>query len=249
MAPVRPLAAGTSTLPTTARPGPAAGPRRLDVLEVGDSLGIDLGWGLSARLGAEGVAFQGLAVGDSGLDEPWFYNWAAHLASDLARYRPSVVVVFLGANDTQNLYVNGLFDSFGSPRWARVYGQRVANLMEEVTATGARLLWVGVPAMAQAALSTRVELLNRLYRAEARRHRNVRFMSASALDGRAGNYEAAKPGAGGTEVVLRDPDGIHLTWDGAGLLAQAVVARLRALGWLRIGGSQPAATGRPGGGN
>jgi hypothetical protein len=222
---------------------PAAGRRRLDVLDLGDSLGIDLGWGLAVRLRAKSISFQGLAVGDSGLDEPWFYNWPAHLAADLARYRPSVVVVFLGANDTQNLYVNGRFDLFGSPEWARVYGQRVARLMEEVTATGARLLWVGVPAMADTAFSTRVAQLNRVYRLEAAQHREVCFIPARALNGPAGKYEAAKRGTGGTEVVLRDPDGVHLTWAGADVLAGAVVARLEALHWLASGASRPAPTG------
>jgi hypothetical protein len=203
------------------------------VLDIGDSLAIDLGWGLQGDLAASGARFVGAAVGDTGLAEPWYYNWPAHLAVDLARYHPRVVVVLLGANDAESYYTHNTFAKFGTPAWARVYAKRVSALMTEATTAGAKVLWVGMPVMSDPAFSAEMAKLNEVYKAEAAAHRAVSYLSAWAvLSGPSQRYEEAAPGPGGTTLVLRGPDGIHLATGGADLLAKAVAARLKRLGWL-----------------
>jgi hypothetical protein len=204
------------------------------VLEVGDSLGIDLGWGLSDELAASKHEFIGAAVGDTGLAEPWYYNWPAQLDSELHAYRPAIVIVFLGANDVESYYVDNRFLSFGSPAWARYYGLRVATMMDECAAAGAWLLWVGMPPMEDPSFSNDMAVLNAVYKFEATAHgRDVRYMSSwGALGGRDGQYEGAVPGPNGQQVVLRAPDGTHITRAGGDLLAKAVVGELARLKWL-----------------
>src|ERR1700722_2945626 len=81
-------------LPTTVTP--------LRVLEIGDSLGIDLGDQLEAQLDATGLVRTSVAsVGDSGLTNVTYLDWPTHLASLLADDHPQLVVVFIGANDDQ----------------------------------------------------------------------------------------------------------------------------------------------------
>jgi hypothetical protein len=204
------------------------------VLEVGDSLGIDLGWGLQNELARTGPGFVGEAVGDTGLAETWYYNWQFHLASEVRQYHPAVVVVFLGANDVENLYVAGRLDEFGSRAWALAYGQRVAGLIDVATGAGARVLWVGMPPMADPNFSADMTALNAVYAKVAGEHAPgaAYFPAAAALGGPGGAYEQTAPAGGGQGSEVRDPDGVHITWAGAQVLAKAVVTDLRKRGWL-----------------
>ncbi|HYA44446.1 MAG TPA: DUF459 domain-containing protein [Acidimicrobiales bacterium] len=224
----------TATTADTSRGRVSTTKSRGVVLEIGDSLGIDLSWGLSADLAQAGDSFVNETVGDTGLAEPGYFNWPAHLAADLARYHPDVVIVFLGANDVESYYTGGAFEQFGTAAWASVYGERVAEIMESATAAGARVLWVGVPVMSRPTFSNEIARINTVFQAQAAAHPGVvYFPSWGVLAGPERQYEAWAPTPQGGTVVLRDPDGIHLTAGGAGVLAGAVLARLRSLGWLR----------------
>jgi hypothetical protein len=231
---------GISPDPARKRAQPVKGP----ILEVGDSLGIDLGWGLQTELAGRGHTFLGEAVGDTGLAEPSYYDWPAHLASYLAEYHPGLVVVFLGANDVENLYAGGQFDPFGGKGWRQAYGSRVASMMDEATAAGAKVLWVGMPPMAQPDFSADMATLNALYRAEAARHTPaVKFFASwTVLGNGRGQYEQGPPGADGEDSPWRTQDGVHITTQGADHLARAVVAYLKEVGWLP--GARPSAHGR-----
>lgn len=232
----------TSTA-TRAAQAPIAGP----VLEVGDSLGIDLGWGLAEALAGSGHRFVGQSVGDTGLAEPWYFNWPAHLAVELTEYHPGLVIVFLGANDVESLYVGGRFDPFGSRAWAAAYGARVAEMMDEASAARARLLWVGMPPMGTAAFSSQMATLNWVYQSEAAKHGPdvAYFASWTVLGTVQGQYQQGPVGA--PAQPWREPDGIHITVQGAGVLADAVVRELSQKGWLpKPSKTRPSAGGHNG---
>ena len=210
---------------------PPLGPVKGAVLEVGDSLGIDLGWGLQAELTGTGHEFLGEAAGDTGLAEPWYYDWPQHLESSLAQYHPGLVIVFLGANDVESLYQGGVFEPFGSPGWAAAYGQRVAAMIDEATTAEARVLWVGMPPMGSSSFSADMATLNAVYRAKAAQGGpDVAYFSSWTVLGTAqGQYEQGPPGPGSP---WRAPDGVHITTQGADVLAAAVMANLRQRKWL-----------------
>jgi uncharacterized protein len=217
-----------------------AGPGRVlpitgPVLEVGDSLGIDLGWGLQTELAGSGHELLGEAVGDTGLAETWYYNWPAHLATYLAEFHPGLLIVFLGANDVENLYVGGVYDPFGSRGWVAAYGARVATMMEEATAAKARVLWVGMPPMGDPSFSSDMATLNAVYQAQVAHHGPdvAYFASWTVLGTAQGQYLQGPPGPDGQDNPWRDPDGVHITSQGADVLAAAVVAHLRTKGWLQ----------------
>jgi hypothetical protein len=196
-------------------------------------LGIDLGWGLQAALAGSHTQLIADAVGDTGLAEPWYYNWPAQLVTDLATWHPAVVVVFLGANDVQNFYVGNQLDVFGSPSWARTYGGRVAEVMDEAVAAGARVLWLGMPVMADQSFSQDMAVLNSVYAKQAAAHRpHVAYFSTwPVLSGPGGTYREWATGPGGAHVELRDPDGVHIATGGADVLGRAVVAQMAKMGW------------------
>jgi hypothetical protein len=204
-------------LPTAAVP--------LRVLEIGDSLGIDLGDQLRSFLGTTGRAEVTVAsVGDSGLSNVSFYDWPLHLALLLTTDRPQVVVVFLGTNDDQGLDVDGAAAEPGTPAWAAGYTQRVDDVLEEATRAGVRVVWVGVPPMENFDLNEAMERENAIFQGQTESFPGTLYVPSAAVLGNAsGSYEPSGVDGSGGEVALRTPDGVHLTPDGAGVLAQAVI--------------------------
>ena len=190
--------------PTTASP--------LRVLEIGDSLGIDLGDQLESQLDRSGLARTIMAsVGDSGLANVSFYNWPARLSALLASDHPQVVVVFMGANDDQGLYVGAAPAAPGSPAWTSAYAQRVGEVVREATTAGARVVWVGMPPMANPDLEAAMQRENAIYQRQTQGVAGALYVASAPV----------LPNA--ADLSLRTPDGVHLTPTGAALLARAVI--------------------------
>ncbi len=212
-------------------PPPIAGPSAahpITVLEMGDSLGEDLGFGLADVITNPYVHVLQKAVGDTGLARPDYYNWPAELSVLLAQYHPQIVIVFLGGNDAQSFFQNGRIFSFGTPSWKAAYATRVGTVMKEATAAGAHVLWVGMPIMASGTLSSDMRTLNSIFRSQAAIHPGVTYMSSWKLfTNTSGAYSAYLPDASGNEVLARNPDGVHLYQAGDDRLARASVGEAK----------------------
>ena len=198
----------------------------LRLLVVGDSLGIDFGQPLVNDLAATDVVSAVLDGHiDTGLSRPDYFDWQSELQRDLTQYQPQAVVVFIGANDPQNFMDGSTSLSYGTPAWNAAYAKRVGTFMAAATGAGARVLWIGMPPMADPGLNAKMENLNSIDQAQATAHPGVTyFASWSVLANTQGQYTAFLPDASGNEVQVRDPDGTHLTQPGAQRLSQAAIA-------------------------
>jgi hypothetical protein len=219
------------TPPTTTPSGPpvptAANPLR--VLMVGDSLGIDLGDTLVNDLANTGVVQATLdATESTGLTRPDYYNWPAELQNDLAKYNPQLVVVMIGANDPQDF--PGPPDvPYGTGQWDATYAQRVKAFMAEGTSDGARVVWVGMPPMADPGRSAAMAHLDDLDQQAASATANVTFLSSwTVLGTPQGAYTPYVTNGAGQEIHVREPDGTHIAPGGAELLSQSVIAVMRS---------------------
>ena len=224
--------AGTTTTTTAVVAGdglpPLAEPtaaQPLTILEIGDSLGQDLGFGLQDELGSDPfVKVVQDAVGDTGLSRPDYYDWPAHLAAELQQDDPQALIVFVGGNDGQSFNVNGEAAQPFTPLWTSTYTARVATIMNEATSAGARVLWVGMPVMQNPVLAHTMQQLNAIYQAQSALHKGVTyFPSWSVFTNAAGQYTQDIAGPDGEELVLRDPDGVHIAGAGYDRLAQALI--------------------------
>jgi hypothetical protein len=230
-APTSPSISGPSpTTPVTAPDGlaPLAAPTQsapLRLLVVGDSLGIDFGQPFVNDLAATDVVSAVLDGHiDTGLSRPDYFNWPTELQHDITQYQPEAVVVFIGANDPQSFMDGSTSLTYGTPAWNAAYGRRVGAFMAEAADSGARVLWVGMPPMADAGLNGEMENLNDIAQSQAAMHKGVTyFASWSVLGNAQGHYTAFLPDASGNEVQVREPDGTHIAEPGAQLLSQAAI--------------------------
>ena len=210
---------------------PPSAKHPLRILVVGDSVAGDLGYGLARVLSDRHyISVKVDARTSTGLARDDYFNWPYQLALDIRSYRPTVVVVLFGGNDTQGFIVGGHGVLYGTSEWHTRYSRRVAFVMNEVTKSKRQVVWVGMPIVRSSGLSNGYRGLDRIYRAEARRRRGVMYVDSWKLftDHR-GRYSPYLHGPGGDLVLMREGDGIHLTFAGGDRIGTAVFISMRRL--------------------
>lgn len=214
--------ASTTSVPSAASP--------FRVLMVGDSLGEDLGFQLEDDWTTNGTVTVDMeAQGDTGLVNQGYYNWPAEVASFVAADHPQLVVAMFAANDVQSMELNGSAAPFNSSAWVAAYTQRVSQIVTESTAAGAKVVWVGEPAMEEANLNAGVQAIDSLDAGIIAPLPNAIYVDPNPVLSPGGQFASTAPGSSAGSSETRTGDGVHLTSTGAGLLAaaaaQAVVAR------------------------
>ena len=197
----------------------------LRILEIGDSLGIDLGWQLQNDLDPTHIVQVTMdSMGDSGLSRPDYYNWPANFADDLAQIHPQIAVIFLGANDAQGFDVDGEAVEYGTTQWLTIYAQRVDLMLTEADDSATRVVWVGMPPMdAGPTYSAETQQIDQIYQTEVSKYPGSLYLSTDNVLGTDGGQFLSTGVVDGSLQELRTPDGIHLTPAGAELVSEAVV--------------------------
>jgi hypothetical protein len=202
------------------------------MLVVGDSLGIDLGWGFTPSLDLrEHLVVTDDAVGSSGLVRSDFFDWSAHLRSDIAETRPDVVETLFGTNDEQAIRTSKSLVEPGTLAWNRAYSARVRQIASIVHRAGATLVWVGLPRMGPQSDLDRVFMahLDVLDRNVVAKLRRAIFVNAWAVfTTPSGAYTPYVELAPHVWVDGHQPDGTHLTPAGANAIDTIAVEALRA---------------------
>lgn len=193
----------------------------------GDSMAEVFGRSLADTSGATGVVDPVVHYEmASGLTRPDYYDWPAALADDVAEHDPEVVVVVLGANDGQGIVLDDgtPVQQVSDPQWVAEYRRRVGGLMDDLRDEGRSVVWVGQPPMRDADYGARLAVVNQAFSAEAADRPWVTYVDpAPVLGGPDGAFVETLPGDDGAPVTVRREDGIHLTPEGAELLAAHVL--------------------------
>jgi uncharacterized protein len=226
----------TTTLPVEA---PLVEPTRshpLTILQIGDSIGEDLGYGLASTIGNDSrVRLVQGSVGDTGLTNIAYFNWPGTLYHQLHQFHPKVVVVMLGANDWQGMLISGAPYQAGTPKWIEQYTARVSEMMNEATSFGAKVLWIGLPIMQSSSFSHDMEVLNSIFKKEAQLHPGVTFAPTWKLFSTHSGHFSEYLQVDGSLVEVRDADGIHIAPPGGtNLLGSYVVEKMDSVWHVRI---------------
>lgn len=220
--------------PPLRQPTPA---HPLVMLDIGDSIGEDLGFGLGDLFANDPyVRVIQKGVVDTGLARPSYYNWPAALNAEIAKFHPGAVVMMLGANDDSALELpNGGSVPLGTLSWVRLYRHRVSLLMNEATASGAHVIWVGLPPVQNSAVNPGfAALVNSIVQSEASTHSGVTFVSSwSLLSGPHGKFVQYKSVDGSVQQI-RYSDGVHLAPVGWDLLASYLLSPMERVWHLDL---------------
>lgn len=222
-------ATGTKPGQATPRPPPTQPPPEVwvatratpvRVWTGGDSLGGELGFGLAPILEKARVFQPVLYYKESSGICRWdFFDWGRKMTSIMRSARPDAVAIMMGTNDTQSIWDNGAWTSYGKPAWTTKYEARVGDMMQTMLDGGARrVYWVGMPIMGESWRNSRMKFINKLFARQAAAHPGVQYIDIWPLFTNAdGTYDAQ----------WRGGDGVHFTVAGQQRLAKAVFAAIK----------------------
>lgn len=198
-----------TVLPQIALPPPKDADA-MTVVVLGDEFADQMNEGLVDLFdGDRTIQSFGVPVPGSGLTGSAPHDWVVEAPRSLAQY-PSVdaVVVALGYSDARPLDDAGQTYAFGTTDWRQFYRNRVTNFALTLIGEGHRVIFVGLPPMADAQSNDEVRLINQMIE-EAIAPTRARFVGV--YDGFAdveGNYARAGPDLAGQVVNLRNSDGV-----------------------------------------
>lgn len=197
------------------------------VAVVGDSLAVGVGMTMEQRLKkTEGYGCLPMGKVSTGLISKK-YDWDKALTDLLAKRPISAVVVVLGGNDANNS-IGG--KAAGTAEWNAAYAAKAERFLRIAEGAHVKVMWVGLPAMKEAAYSKRVEAVNAAAKMACTKVSGCSYMEASDIfTDASGNYVQAKD-IGGKTVSLRAKDGVHMTMTGYDLLCRRVIDKLELTG-------------------
>ncbi len=217
--------ATTTTQPPTPslRTVTAADPLRVYV--AGDSQAEYLGYGLINLSEPEGQAMEvtlDFRI-STGLARPDYFNWPAELAAVIEADDPEAVMLFMGANDHQDMNTDDGAVGRGSAEWQIEYARRVAITMDLLEADHRLVFWVAQPPMRDASLNEGIVLVNSIAEAAAAERPWVVWVDAFGQFGGLAGFDTYLPDVNGSDVKVRAGDGVHLTTEGAEWLAADIL--------------------------
>lgn len=177
----------------------------LRVVLAGDSVMLDnLEFGFVAALNEGGEALA---------SQVWLLSLTRDVSSRLQLKRtmraqdPDLLVVAQGVWE-----LDAVEDDMHDPGWREHYEQDVVRpFVDRVTADGAEVLWIGIPAWNNPPGATDLATLQDVYREVAADDDRVAFLDAADyVDDPSGAFTYQLPGPDGTPEPVRNRDGLHL---------------------------------------
>lgn len=199
------------------------------VLLVGDSMMQGLGPHIVSSLSRNnGIDTIDLSRHSTGLAYPHYFNWPDTILQQLQTQQYKVLMIFIGANDTWDIVINGRYTSFGNPKWIEVYSERVEKIILTAKEYHVRLIWFGAPPMGREKMADRVPVLNQIFESTAEKYPGVaRYVPTADVissDGKTFTKFIELPERG--KVLVRSDDGVHFTANGQRLLAKLALSQL-----------------------
>jgi len=184
----------------------------------GDSLGGELGLSLGPILKETG-AYKPTSFykESSGICRYDFFDWGEKIKTASRSIRPDAAVLMMGTNDTQSVWVDGKWISYGKTAWKDAYEERVGSLIDTLLEGGARrVYWVGMPIMGESWRNSRMKLINRIFEKQSALRPGAEYVDIWGLFSDDGEYAPS----------WRLGDGVHLTLAGQKRLAEYVFAAI-----------------------
>jgi hypothetical protein len=225
------VAAPTTTTTTTTTTVPIRRTVDVDtplrVYVTGDSQATFLGQAVTTEGGSRALV---VTVDDrisTSLARPDFFDWPATWAAVMAEDDPEVVVMFVGANDHQDMAdAAGQRLVEGTPAWQAEWRARLATALDIVAVDDRLVLWVTQPPMRDGELDAGVQLINDLAAEVIADRPSVITVDIFELFGGANGYAERVTGPDGETITARVSDGVHVSRPASSWIADLVFAEL-----------------------
>jgi len=195
------------------------------VFIAGDSLMQGPATQLQSRLKAHGIQPVNASRVSTGLAYPQFFDWVARIKSAIIYERVDAVFVFLGANDTFDIYDGQRRIILGTPLWQDIYKSRITQVVEFAEKRNIPLIWLGMPAMNRRDIQPYVPMMNRLFSTVVKKYRQIYLPTDSVLGQTDQRFTPVKM-INGQRLIVRADDGVHFTPVGWSLVADAVIQQV-----------------------
>ncbi len=158
------------------------------ILVLGDAIGGGLGAALTRLAEQDGSYEVSIRFNEeSGLARPEVYDWAGTVPKIVEDSSYDVIVVMLGINDRQMIRDGNLRYVFNTPEWIEAYRTQIDMLLDELVDSRAKIIWVGMPPVADPDYDTALRVITDLQRERVER-RKMSFLDIrpafSSPDGR-----------------------------------------------------------------
>lgn len=229
----KPKKARQKAKPAPVEPAPVVVEKLPDakkVLVVGDFVAGSLGDGLKTAFeSTPGIIIETRANGSSGLVRDDYFNWPENLPAYVAEVKPSVVIVSLGANERQQMSIDGEKEKFRTDRWLAEYTRRTGAFAALARSEKIPLLWVGMPPFQSTSMTADMVTLNGIFRTETEKVGGTFVDIWDGFVDEDGKFVMTGSDINGQQVRLRGSDGINMTKAGKRKLAFYVEKDIRKL--------------------
>jgi lysophospholipase L1-like esterase len=196
---------------------------KLRVVVVGDSLAMGLSTAVGRVFEPSLVQFVDQARLSTGLARSDYFNWTKGMRQITDRFRPDVVIVLIGVNDDQSIILpSDQIIPEGGDEWGDFYGQQVDAFLEAATEAGGRVVWVGLPPLADGSHDSLARSFNEIYEAGIEDYPSAYYFDTYERFSRGGDFAPFGRDAKGNVAQLRGSDGVHFTTTGYDTLAREV---------------------------
>lgn len=196
------------------------------VLVLGDSIMRAVSHSMERKLEArddyEATSFTSLGSGLARLDA---FDWMSKVKQLMQDEKPDIVVMMIGTNDKQAMRLNGKVFQPGSEEWEDEYRRRVGQCMDLMVDGNARqIMWIELPDMREKKLQKDATEINEIIQEETAKRDTISFFETrNFLSREPGTFSPYVFDSNGMPLKVRDGDGVHLSRNGADLLADKLI--------------------------
>ena len=201
----------------------------LRVYVAGDSQATYLGQAIASERGVRALEVELDDRISTGLARPDYFDWPTQWATQMVELDPEVVVLFIGANDHQDMVdAAGQRLIEGSEAWRDEWRARMIAALDILTTDNRVVYWVTQPPMRDADLDTGVRVINEEADEVLSARDGVTAIDIWELFGGDGPYQDRLAGPDGNTITARISDGVHLSRPAASWVADLIFAELDA---------------------
>lgn len=221
----------TPVSPTPPQPTPKVEKPYTRFLFIGDSIMFDLGIKLQSSL-SKFYQISNTKLdykASSGLNRIDYYDWYNRTTVLLDSYKPDVIVVLFGGNDSQNITdINGGYQKIFTKEWEKAYQERVERYAKLLSASDVRkVYWVGQPMSRKSRSNQFFSIFNKIYRDVSKSHPKIKYISTWETFASEGKYATVVADKSGKRRAVKTKDGIHFTSHGANIISDVVLEEMK----------------------